>query len=628
MVTNLSPVSDPTALQTSSLNGYGDILWRNTLTGADQRRLMNGSNQVGSQDLLTIPDQNWQAQATGDFNNDGQADILWRNRVTGENGWWLMNANGTIGSVSMVLTIPDQNWQIVGTGDCDRDGQLDILWRNQATGQTGWWLMQGNQIRTPALLAPIIDSSWQIVGVGDVNHDGNPDIFWRQLQGGLNAYWLMSGTTVLDGIYLSPESNPNLKIVGVGDVNRDSNPDLIWQDQITGNASLWLLEGTTTLEKYALPGGGDPNWKIAGVMARSASPEADASNSILGAELQPSPVFFRAQTVASSDQDDFYRFTLTASGVFSADLTGLSGDADVRLIQDANGNGAIDLGEVLAWQWERGAKSEQIRRFLTAGSYVLQVTSYHNQASTYALATNFTSALSDPLRFSLQVSFGAGSEGLNAAARSAITAAAQFWESAILTASPLLATPGLTLNVVGKALTQTDGSADLTTLASSGPNLVSDGQTITIQTGTSTVNTRRLDMFNSDPTTLRLLMIHEFAHTLGFGTLWKPIGFLKSDGTMLNLGNSQINSTTSTYSAATYAGSAYGELLGTYVPTAVPLDAGGLSHWDENRFDPELLTPYIEFPGVAMPLSQLTLAALRDLGWGVNYGAAQLYSLG
>jgi hypothetical protein len=181
---------------------------------------------------------------------------------------------------------------------------------------------------------------------------------------------------------------------------------------------------------------------------------------------------------------------------------------------------------------------------------------------------------------------------------------------------------------VGKALNQADDSADLSTLASSGPNLVSDGQTVTIQTGTATVNTRRLDLLNGDPTTLRLLMIHEFAHTLGFGTLWKPIGFLKPDGTTLNLGKSLIDQSTATYNAASYAGYAYGELLGTDQPTAVPLDAGGLAHWDENRFDAELLTPYIEFPGVAMPLSQLTLAALRDLGWGVNYGAAQAYSLG
>jgi FG-GAP-like repeat/Bacterial pre-peptidase C-terminal domain len=625
MATSL--VSDPMNAALQPPGGYGDLLWRNTLTGADQRRLMSGSNLVGSQDLLTIPDQNWQAQATGDFNHDGQSDILWRNRATGENGWWLMTANGSIAEVRMLLQIPDQAWQIVGTGDSDRDGQLDILWRNQTTGQTGWWLMEGNQLRAPAMLAPEVDSSWQVTGVGDVNQDGHPDVFWRQQSTGLNGYWLMSGTTRLSGVYLSSESNPNLKIVGVGDLNRDGHPDLIWQDQTTGNASLWLLEGATTLGKYALPGGGDPNWKITGVMARSASPEPDASDTLLGAEVQSGPIFFRAQTVNSTDQSDFYRFNLTGSGIFSADLTGLAGDADVRLIQDANLNGVIDSGEVLGWQWERGSKSEQIRRFLTAGSYVLQVSSYHSQAANYALSTNFTSALSDPQRFTLQVSFGEGSEGLNATARSAIVAAAQFWESAILTASPLLAQPSLTLNVVGKTLNQTDGSADLSTLAYSGPNLVSDGQTITIQTGTATINTRRLDQVNADPTALRLLMIHEFAHTLGFGTLWQPIGFLKADGTILNLGKSLIDQPTVTYNGASYAGYAYGELLGTYQPTAVPLDPGGLAHWSEARFDTELLTPYIEFPGVAMPLSQLTLAALRDLGWGVNYGAAQAYSL-
>ena len=68
-------------------------------------------------------------------------------------------------------------------------------------------------------------------------------------------------------------------------------------------------------------------------------------------------------------------------------------------------------------------------------------------------------------------------------------------------------------------------------------------------------------------------------------------------------------------------------MTGSFTQTAVPIEPGALAHWDETRFDTELLTPYAEVSGVATPLSQLTLAALRDLGWNLNFGVAQAYSL-
>jgi hypothetical protein len=39
------------------------------------------------------------------------------------------------------------------------------------------------------------------------------------------------------------------------------------------------------------------------------------------------------------------------------------------------------------------------------------------------------------------------------------------------------------------------------------------------------------------------------------------------------------------------------------------------------------MTHEAESPGQSMALSQMTIASLRDLGWNVNYGAAEAYSL-
>ena len=51
------------------------------------------------------------------------------------------------------------------------------------------------------------------------------------------------------------------------------------------------------------------------------------------------------------------------------------------------------------------------------------------------------------------------------------------------------------------------------------------------------------------------------------------------------------------------------------------------AHWSESVFRQELMTPFAEPNGTVMPASALTLSSLRDLGWRVNYGAAQAYAL-
>lgn len=74
--------------------------------------------------------------------------------------------------------------------------------------------------------------------------------------------------------------------------------------------------------------------------------------------------------------------------------------------------------------------------------------------------------------------------------------------------------------------------------------------------------------------------------------------------------------------------------------TAVAIDRGWLArdhrgstggsgsagkHWAEQVFGNELMTP--RMTGLPNPLSTLTIAALRDLGYSVDYGQADSYSL-
>ena len=81
--------------------------------------------------------------------------------------------------------------------------------------------------------------------------------------------------------------------------------------------------------------------------------------------------------VGSADPTDYYRFSLSNTSNLSVNLSGLSADADIYLIRDANGNGVIDPGEILAASNAAGTTPEAITfNNLVAGSYALLVAQY------------------------------------------------------------------------------------------------------------------------------------------------------------------------------------------------------------------------------------------------------------
>lgn len=93
-----------------------------------------------------------------------------------------------------------------------------------------------------------------------------------------------------------------------------------------------------------------------------------------------------SDSVGRNDTADVYHFILNSARNFSLSLTGLSSDADVRLIRDSNSNLAVDPGEVIASSVLGGTFSESISQFLTAGEYFVEV----YQFASNTLSNNYT----------------------------------------------------------------------------------------------------------------------------------------------------------------------------------------------------------------------------------------------
>ncbi|MBI2736184.1 MAG: hypothetical protein HYX38_06485 [Rhodospirillales bacterium] len=130
--------------------------------------------------------------------------------------------------------------------------------------------------------------------------------------------------------------------------------------------------------------------------------------------------------------------------------------------------------------------------------------------------------------------------------------------------------------------------------------------------GNISIDSGDLSFMRSDNRLLSVI-IHEIGHVLGIGTLWSVLGLKDSNGYI-----------------GQYGLEAYRQLSGNASATFVPLETSGGdgtagAHWADSVFGNELMTGFIS--GSVNPLSILTIGALKDLGYAVDYGKADSYTM-
>ncbi|HEV2596337.1 MAG TPA: VCBS repeat-containing protein, partial [Sphingomicrobium sp.] len=86
-----------------------------------------------------------QQDAHNDFSGDGRSDVLWRSDDGTVHDWLAQadNSGSFAGNTTNLNTIVPTSWHIVGTGDFNGDGRVDVLWRND-DGTVHDWLGQAN----------------------------------------------------------------------------------------------------------------------------------------------------------------------------------------------------------------------------------------------------------------------------------------------------------------------------------------------------------------------------------------------------------------------------------------------------------------------------------------------------
>lgn len=154
-------------------------------------------------------------------------------------------------------------------------------------------------------------------------------------------------------------------------------------------------------------------------------------------------------------------------------------------------------------------------------------------------------------------------------------------------------------------------------LGRAGPRQVRFGSLLPA-TGIMQFDTEDLARLEGDGS-LQNVIVHEMGHVLGLGTMWQDMGLLSGAGTINPVftgpnATKEYNALLSCKSDA------------TSVPVA---NTGGPGtrdgHWRESVFADELMTGFLNTG--SNPLSRVTVGALDDMGYEVNFDAADCYHL-
>jgi hypothetical protein len=205
----------------------------------------------------------WTVIGTGDFNLDGQVDVLWNEPTRNAIAVWLMQGTHLLAPGPVIPGPVGDGWVPLTPAELNFDGMNDVPWSNPKDGSMAVWLMGGTHLLAagPVIPGPP-GAGWSAVDAGDFNLDGAADVLWYNSAAHTMSVWLMNGTHLLvPGPALPTPAGAGWVVTTVTDFNLDGQLDVLWTNPVPITMAVWLMRGTHLLSAGPeIPGPSGPGW--------------------------------------------------------------------------------------------------------------------------------------------------------------------------------------------------------------------------------------------------------------------------------------------------------------------------------------------------------------------------------
>ena len=246
-----------------------DLPWQNQTTGDVTYWVLNNGAYAGSWSYLArnLPTA-WKLAVAPDLNGDAQPTPIWQNLNTGDMTYWVLDKGTYSGKWGYIARGVPLDWKLVTSADLFGDGSNSLVLQNQTNGDVVYWKMSGTHWDGAwNYLARGVPTDWKIVGSYDLDGDGQSDLIWQNQTTGDVSYWsIRNGAYTGTWAFIARGIPTVWKIEGVLDVTGDGIADLIWRNQSTGDVSYWEMNGSKWTGRWSYIARNVPTaWKIVGV---------------------------------------------------------------------------------------------------------------------------------------------------------------------------------------------------------------------------------------------------------------------------------------------------------------------------------------------------------------------------
>ena len=639
------------ALGDLNVDGKLDIVTANYFGNSVSVLLGNGGGGFAPAENFSVGEHP-RSVALGDVNGDGKLDAVTAN--SGGNSVTVLLGNGAGGlAVTGVFSVGGRPHS-AALGDLNGDGKLDLVVSEDLAPSVA--VLLGNGMGGFAVAGSFgVNGSWSpSVALGDLNGDGKLDLLAASPDVNTVSVLLGNGT----GGFAAPASfsvGSYPYSVALGDLNGDGKLDLVAANYTSNSVTLGL-------------GNGAGGFTAAGSFSVGTGPYSVALGDVNGdGKLD----FFTADMAGNTATVLLSSAAGSVAAFLGNNKPGLVGyPVNVRpvvRVTDAAANPVAGVTVTFGVSTGGGsvtgpAATTNVNGIAQVGSWTLGSSpGVNNLTATVTgtgIAGNPVTFADTGLAATYSIVYQNYGPALTAPVQAALDAAVARWKSAIYrhstavtvnlpagacgTGTPAINTTVQDLLILVK-FDSIDGPGKI--LGQAGPCVarVAPSPPLTAL-GVMVFDTADVATMVSNAT-LGPVMLHEMGHVIGFGTLWSLSSpFTPTD--CLQLPSAPPGTINDSYFSCAHGRAAFDSAGGTSYtgggssPPAgnkVPVENCGTSpyvsptcgagtvnsHWREVVMTNELMTGYIG--AGANPLSVVSIAAQEDLGYVVNYAAADAY---